>query len=121
MGQVGVRDVINAVVDLLAFPFVAIENASGLPSVAGSVNSFNMGSPGVKISMQDKNLIKAIDEDMENYLEILFEVRCSFTLLSFFIFLGQTMGFESTFSFTVLYDAIVACLYGIICISSVTS
>ncbi|XP_065853830.1 serine/threonine-protein kinase TIO isoform X2 [Euphorbia lathyris] len=76
-GKGGVRDVINAVIDLLAFPFVAVQNAPGLPSATASVNSgflLNMGSPGRRICMEDKDMVKAIEEDMGKYLKILLEV-----------------------------------------------
>ncbi|CAK7340113.1 unnamed protein product [Dovyalis caffra] len=76
-GKDGVRDTVNAVIDLLAFPFVAVQNAPGLPSATASVNSgflLNMGSPGGKICVEDKDMVKAIEEDMGKYLKILVEV-----------------------------------------------
>ncbi|KAG8649975.1 serine/threonine-protein kinase TIO [Manihot esculenta] len=76
-GNDGVRDITNAVIDLLAFPFVAIQSAPGLPSATASVNSgflLSMGSPGGRICMEDKNMVKAIEEDMGKYLKILLEV-----------------------------------------------
>ncbi|KDP21789.1 hypothetical protein JCGZ_00576 [Jatropha curcas] len=76
-GKDGVRDIINAVIDLLAFPFVAVQNAPSLPSATASVNSgflLNMGSPGGRIFMEDKDMVKAIEEDMGKYLKILLEV-----------------------------------------------
>ncbi|KAL6571118.1 hypothetical protein OROGR_000668 [Orobanche gracilis] len=56
-GRAGVRDLINAVVDLLPFPFVALQNAPGLPSATASVSSgflLNIGSPGQRVCMEDK-------------------------------------------------------------------
>ncbi|KAJ4959545.1 hypothetical protein NE237_026656 [Protea cynaroides] len=86
-GKDGVRDLINAVIDLLAFPFVALQNVPGLPSATASVNSgflLNMGSPGGKISLEDKEALKAIEAYMPKYIKILLEVgipgfilRCS--------------------------------------------
>ncbi len=79
-GKDGVRDIINAVVDLLAFPFVVIQNGPGLPSATASVNSgflLNMGSPGGKACMEE-NMVKAIEEDLTKYIKILLEVRSSF-------------------------------------------
>ncbi|GLT75347.1 hypothetical protein SLA2020_470780 [Shorea laevis] len=76
-GKDGVRDIINVVVDLLAFPFVAVQNAPGLPSASASVSSgfiLNMGSPGGKVCMEDKDMAKAIEEDMGKYIKILLEV-----------------------------------------------
>ncbi|KAK8468159.1 hypothetical protein PHAVU_007G241300 [Phaseolus vulgaris] len=76
-GRAGVRDLINAVIDILAFPFVALQNAPGLPSATASVNSgflLNMGSSGQRVCMEDKGIIKAIEEDMGKYIKILAEV-----------------------------------------------
>lgn len=76
-GKDGVRDAVNAVIDILAFPFVAVQNTPGLPSATASVNSgflLNMGSPGGKIFIEDKDMAKAIEEDMGKYLKILLEV-----------------------------------------------
>jgi fused-like protein len=79
-GRVGVRDLINAVIDLLAFPFVALQNAPGLPSATASVSSgflLNVGSPGQRVYMEDKDTVKAIEEDMSKYIKILVEVKSS--------------------------------------------
>ncbi|WCJ31076.1 Serine/threonine-protein kinase TIO [Euphorbia peplus] len=76
-GKDGVRDLINAAIDLLAFPFVAIQNTPSLPSTTASVNSgflLNMGSPGRRICVEDKDIVKAIEEDMGKYLKLLLEV-----------------------------------------------
>ncbi|KAH9756107.1 serine/threonine-protein kinase TIO [Citrus sinensis] len=76
-GKDGIRDIINAVIDLLAFPFVAVQNAPGLPSATASVNSgfiLNMGSAGGKVCMEDRDMAKAIEEDMGKYIKILMEV-----------------------------------------------
>ncbi|KAJ0015145.1 hypothetical protein Pint_21765 [Pistacia integerrima] len=76
-GKEGVRDIINAVIDILAFPFVAVQNAPGLASATASVNSgfiLNMGSPGGRVCMEDKDMVKAIEEDMGKYIKILLEV-----------------------------------------------
>nr|GMD53662.1 serine/threonine-protein kinase TIO [Ipomoea batatas] len=79
-GKDGARDTINAVIDLLAFPFVAIQNiqnAQGLPSATASVNSgflLNMGSPGARVCPEDKDMVKAIETHMGKYIQILLEV-----------------------------------------------
>ncbi|RZB86819.1 serine/threonine-protein kinase TIO-like isoform X1 [Glycine soja] len=76
-GRAGVRDLINGVIDLLAFPFVALQNAPGLPSATASVSSgflLNIGSPGQRVCMEDKGIVKAIEEDMGKYIKILVEV-----------------------------------------------
>ncbi|GMY38287.1 serine/threonine-protein kinase TIO [Fagus crenata] len=82
-GKDGVRDIINAVVDLLAFPFVVIQNGPGLPSATASVNSgflLNMGSPGGKACMEE-NMVKAIEEDLTKYIKILLEIGVHVLLL----------------------------------------
>ncbi|KAI3986271.1 hypothetical protein MKX01_028552 [Papaver californicum] len=77
-GTDGVRDLINTVIDLLAFPFVAVQNVtSGLPSTTASVSSgflLNMGSPGGKLGAQDKDMVKGIEANMPKYVQVLLEV-----------------------------------------------
>ncbi|XWS66245.1 hypothetical protein CRYUN_Cryun05aG0183200 [Craigia yunnanensis] len=76
-GKDGVRDIINTEIDFLAFPFVAVQNAPGLPVATASVNSgfiLNMGSPAGRVCMEDKDMVKAIKEDMGKYIQILLEV-----------------------------------------------
>ncbi|KAG8390730.1 hypothetical protein BUALT_Bualt01G0113800 [Buddleja alternifolia] len=77
-GKYGVRCTINAVVDLLAFPFVAVQSVPGLPSANASVNSgflLNMGSPGGKVCAEDKDMMKTIQTNMKKYIQILLEVE----------------------------------------------
>ncbi|EXB29179.1 Serine/threonine-protein kinase 36 [Morus notabilis] len=76
-GKDGVRDIINTVIDLLAFPFVAVQNAPGLPTATASVNSgflLYMGSPGARVCMENKDMVKVIEEDLGKYTKILLEV-----------------------------------------------
>ncbi|XP_010245992.1 PREDICTED: serine/threonine-protein kinase TIO [Nelumbo nucifera] len=76
-GRDGVRDLINVVIDLLAFPFVAVQNVPGLPSATASVNSgflLNMGSPGGKVCVEDKDTVKAIEVNLPKYIQIILEV-----------------------------------------------
>ncbi|PON62443.1 GPCR kinase [Trema orientale] len=76
-GKDGIRDIINTVIDLLAFPFVAVQNAPGLPAATASMSSgllLNMGSPGGKVCMEDKDMVKVIEEDLGKYIKILVEV-----------------------------------------------
>lgn len=91
-GRVGVRDLINAVIDLLAFPFVAVQNAPGLPSATASVSSgflLNVGSPGQRVCLEDKDTVKAIEEDMGKYIKILMEVKSSNNLWYFIGSIGR--------------------------------
>ncbi|KAF9614670.1 hypothetical protein IFM89_019798 [Coptis chinensis] len=76
-GNNGVRDLISVVIDLLAFPFVAVQNVPGLPSATASVNSgflLNVGSPGGRVGMDDKDMVKVIEANMPKYIQILLEV-----------------------------------------------
>ncbi|KAI3698242.1 hypothetical protein L6452_31355 [Arctium lappa] len=76
-GKNGIRDTVNAVINLLAFPFVAVQNVPSLPSSAASVNSgflLNMGSPGCKVFADDKEMVRAIEASMGKYIQILLEV-----------------------------------------------
>lgn len=79
-GKDGVRDIINTVIDLLAFPVVVVQNAPGLPAATASINSgflLNLGSPGGRISMENKDMVKVIEEDLGKYTKILLEVQVS--------------------------------------------
>lgn len=86
-GKDGVRDTITAVINILAFPFVAVQNAPGLPSATASVNGgflLNVGSPGGRVCMEDKDMVKVIEEDLGKYMRILLEVR---SFVGFVIFI----------------------------------
>ncbi|KAK4351069.1 hypothetical protein RND71_030382 [Anisodus tanguticus] len=76
-GVDGIRETINTVIDLLAFPFVAVQNGLGLPSATASVNSgflLNVGSPGGRVCPEDKDMVKAIESHLGKYTQILLEV-----------------------------------------------
>ncbi|XP_071693687.1 serine/threonine-protein kinase TIO [Rutidosis leptorrhynchoides] len=78
-GENGVRDTINGVVNLLAFPFVAVQNVPNSPSAATavSVNSgflLNAGSPGERVYTDDKDMVRAVEASMGKYIQILSEV-----------------------------------------------
>ncbi|KAH6757529.1 kinase family with ARM repeat domain-containing protein, partial [Perilla frutescens var. hirtella] len=77
-GTCGVRDTVNAVIDFLAFPFVAVQSASGLPSANASVNGgflLNMGSPGGRVCVEDRDMMRTIQGGMKKYIQILEEVE----------------------------------------------
>ncbi|XP_010671457.2 serine/threonine-protein kinase TIO isoform X1 [Beta vulgaris subsp. vulgaris] len=83
-GKSGVRDIINAVIDLLAFPFVAVQNATSLPSANASMSSghlLNVGSPGAKVCSKDSEIMKAIKENTEKYTKILLEAGIPILIL----------------------------------------
>ncbi|KAK4758063.1 hypothetical protein SAY87_019364 [Trapa incisa] len=76
-GKDGVRDLINLVIDLLAFPFVALQSAPGMPSATASVSSgflLNIGVSGGRVCIEDRGTLKAIEDDMGKYIKILLEV-----------------------------------------------
>ncbi|CAF2216154.1 unnamed protein product [Brassica rapa] len=76
-GKDGARETINVIIDLLAFPFVALQSQPGPLSATASVNSgfiLNVGSPGVRVCIEDRDLLKAIEEDMDKYIKVLVEV-----------------------------------------------
>ncbi|KAJ0577415.1 putative protein kinase ULK-Fused family [Helianthus annuus] len=79
-GKNGIRDTVNAVINLLAFPFVAVQNVTNSPSAvtgtAASISSgflLNMGSPGGKVGADDKEFVKSIEASMKKYIQILLE------------------------------------------------
>ncbi|KAL2921843.1 Serine/threonine-protein kinase TIO [Bienertia sinuspersici] len=83
-GKNGVRDIINSVIDLLAFPYVAVQNTTALPSTTASTSSgflLNVGSPGAKVSREDSEIVKAIKENMEKYTKILVEAALPIVIL----------------------------------------
>ncbi|KAM0954436.1 putative protein kinase ULK-Fused family [Dioscorea sansibarensis] len=76
-GTNGIRDLINALVDLLAFPFVAVQSSPSMPSTSASINSgfvLNNASPGGKIGLESKEMIKAIEANLPHYIQVLLEV-----------------------------------------------
>lgn len=87
-GKDGVRDLINLVIDLLAFPFVALQSAPGMPSATASVNSgflLNMGIYGGRVCIEDRGTLKTIEDDMDKYIKILLEVSFLPAPLTFFL------------------------------------
>lgn len=77
-GSDGIRELINAVIDLFAFPFVAVQSVAGLPSTTASICSgslLNIGSPAGRVGMENKDIVKALEANVPQYVEILLEVR----------------------------------------------
>uniref|UniRef100_A0A0D9XYY2 non-specific serine/threonine protein kinase n=1 Tax=Leersia perrieri TaxID=77586 RepID=A0A0D9XYY2_9ORYZ len=81
-GKKGVRELINSVVDILAFPFVAVQSSPNMPSTSASINSgflLNIASPGGRIGTENKEMLKTIEKNMSQYIQVLLEVsvpRC---------------------------------------------
>jgi fused-like protein len=76
-GKRGVRELINSVVDILAFPFVAVQSSPNMPSTAASMNSgflLNIASPGGRIGTENKEMLKTIEHNMPQYIQVLLEV-----------------------------------------------
>ncbi|KAL5205789.1 hypothetical protein ABZP36_033998 [Zizania latifolia] len=76
-GKKGVRELINSVVDILAFPFVAVQSSPNMPSTFASINSgflLNAASPGGRIGTEDKEMLKTIEKSMSQYIQVLLEV-----------------------------------------------
>ncbi|KAK9099239.1 hypothetical protein Syun_026284 [Stephania yunnanensis] len=83
-GSHGVSDLVNAVIDIFAFPFVAVHSVPGLPSTAASVSSgslLNVGLQGGKLRVEDKELVKAIEVNMPKYIQILQEAGVAISIL----------------------------------------
>ncbi|KAL6896827.1 hypothetical protein ACP4OV_007399 [Aristida adscensionis] len=76
-GKRGVRELINSVVDILAFPFVAVQSSPNMPSTTASINSgflLNVASPGGRIGTENKEMLKTIEHNMPQYIQVLLEV-----------------------------------------------
>ncbi|CAN6178871.1 unnamed protein product [Urochloa humidicola] len=76
-GKRGVRELINSVVDILAFPFVAVQSSPNMPSASASINSgflLNVASPGGRIGTENKEMLKTIEQNMPHYIQVLLEV-----------------------------------------------
>lgn len=75
-GKVGVRDLINTAVDLFAFPFVAVQSSPSMPPTSASINSgylLNADSPGRRMGVESREMVKAIETNMSHYIHILLE------------------------------------------------
>ncbi|XP_068647491.1 serine/threonine-protein kinase TIO-like isoform X2 [Aristolochia californica] len=75
-GNEGIKDLMDAVIDLLAFPFVAVQSDPGLPSTTASVNSgfiLNMGAPCGRVGVENSEMVKEIQTCMPQYAKILLE------------------------------------------------
>ncbi|XP_078429456.1 kinase family with ARM repeat domain-containing protein isoform X2 [Wolffia australiana] len=77
-GRKGATDLVDVVVDLLAFPFVVVQSSPNLPSMSASISSghlLNVGSPGARVGMENRGMAREIEEKMPQYLQILLEVE----------------------------------------------
>ncbi|KAL6637522.1 hypothetical protein ACP70R_025094 [Stipagrostis hirtigluma subsp. patula] len=77
VGKRGVQELLNSVVDILAFPFVAVQSSPNMPSTSASINSgflLNVASPGGSIGTENKEMLKTIEHSMSQYIQVLLEV-----------------------------------------------
>lgn len=74
-GRDGIRDLVHVVIDVLAFPFVAVQDAPALQSPNASVSSGFVLNMVRRVGMEDKDMVKLIQEDLGKYIKILLEVR----------------------------------------------
>ncbi|KAG0484239.1 hypothetical protein HPP92_008318 [Vanilla planifolia] len=75
-GKGGVRDLLHAVVDLFAFPFVAVQSSPSMPLASASINSgflLNVNSPGRRMGIENREMVKVIESNMPHYIQILLE------------------------------------------------
>lgn len=76
-GEFGVAELVTAVVDLLAFPFIAVQSSPNMPVASASINSgflLNVGSPGGRMCSENKGMVKAIQDNMHIYIQVILEV-----------------------------------------------
>ncbi|KAL4192557.1 hypothetical protein AMTRI_Chr06g172560 [Amborella trichopoda] len=76
-GSVGIRDLISATVNVMAFPFVALQSVPGGPSPSASINSgflLNSGSPGRRMWGENKEDVEFIEKRMPQYVQMLCEI-----------------------------------------------
>ncbi|KAI4324879.1 hypothetical protein MLD38_030324 [Melastoma candidum] len=81
-GKEGVIDLLNAVVNLYAFPFIAIQSTP-MPSAAASVTSgslLNMGY-GMRTCIAEREMVKAVEQGIGDYIKVLLEVGMPATML----------------------------------------
>ncbi|ONK63237.1 uncharacterized protein A4U43_C07F12800 [Asparagus officinalis] len=77
-GRSGVADLINAVIDLWAFPFIAVQSSPNMPSASASINSgflLNIGSPGGRMGPENREMIKAIEANMHQYIQVILDLE----------------------------------------------
>lgn len=83
-GSAGLRDLVNEIINILAFPFIVTQQCPGLPSTSASISSgllLNSNSPGGRVGTENAYIAKAVAENMPQYLQMLHEVRISVPIL----------------------------------------
>lgn len=83
-GNSGVRDLLNSVVDLFAFPFIAVQSSPSMPPTSASINSgylLNIDSPGRRMGVESREMVKSIEANMSHYIQILLEVSVPRSIL----------------------------------------
>ncbi|KAF3779946.1 Serine/threonine-protein kinase [Nymphaea thermarum] len=75
-GSDGIKDLVNSIIDVLAFPFVAVQSVPGSPLTSASVSSgylLNSGSPGARMCAENADMVKIIEANMPQYVQMLLE------------------------------------------------
>lgn len=83
-GSAGLRDLVNEIINILAFPFIVTQQCPGLPSTSASISSgllLNSNSPGGRVGTENAYIAKAVAENMPQYLQMLHEVHISVPIL----------------------------------------
>ncbi|XP_010692392.2 serine/threonine-protein kinase TIO isoform X2 [Beta vulgaris subsp. vulgaris] len=79
----GVREIIDAVIDFLAFPFVVAENVLCSPLTASMNGGFllNVSSPAAHVHWENEDFTKAVKKSFGKYMEILIELEVPIQVL----------------------------------------
>lgn len=83
----GIRDRLNVVIDLLAFPFIVVQSAPGGPGATASIISgspLNVGSPGTGVNLDNQDFVRVFQTKFRHFTDLLLTVRL-FSLLSPFV------------------------------------
>eukprot|EP01018_Ginkgo_biloba_P027021 Gb_09628 [translate_table: standard] len=83
-GSAGLRDLVNEIINVLAFPFIVIQQTPGTPSTSASISSgflLNSNSPGGKVGAESAEIAKAVNAYMPQYLQMLHEVHVAVPIL----------------------------------------
>ncbi|KAH9310037.1 hypothetical protein KI387_037948 [Taxus chinensis] len=83
-GSVGLRNLVNEIINILAFPFIISQQSPGLPSTSASISSgflLNSNSPGGRVGSENADIIKSVSASMTQYSQMLLEVSVVASLL----------------------------------------
>ncbi|GLJ38435.1 hypothetical protein SUGI_0782730 [Cryptomeria japonica] len=92
-GSAGLRNLVNEIINILAFPFIISQQSPGLPSTSASISSgllLNSTSPGGRVGSENVDIIKAVSASMTQYSQMLLEVGVVAPLLKCLEYLEAT-------------------------------